>query len=67
MPNLFVATLGQRLEIITIVYNRLCEHYRFERSIILTTVRSTSGIVCAAALDRICRRDYPDVPLCCIS
>ncbi|MBN8638409.1 MAG: hypothetical protein J0M07_24060 [Anaerolineae bacterium] len=64
MPNLFFATLGQRPEAITIAYDRLCERYTFEQMIILATDRRESGIAdAAAALERVCRRDYPDLPL----
>ncbi len=64
MPNLFLATLGQRPEAITTAYDRLCERYRFDKIIVLTTDRKASGIAdAAAALDQVCRRDYPDVPL----
>lgn len=64
MPNLFFATLGQRPEAITIAYDRLCERYIYDRIIILTTDRRESGIADAATtLERICRRDYPNVSL----
>ncbi len=55
----YLATLGQRPEAITIAFDKLSEKYTYERMVILHTDAQQSGIVEALqALDTVLQRDY---------
>lgn len=60
MPNLYIATLGQRPEAITVAFDRLNEQYRYEGIAVLHTEPNVSGIAQAYSdLRAVCDRDYP--------
>lgn len=62
MSTLYVATLGQRPEAITVAFDRLNERYRYGQLAVLHTESRTSGIAQALAdLKRVCKRDYPAI------
>lgn len=59
MPTLYIATLGQRPEAITVAFDRLHEQYRYEGLAVLHTEPNMSGIAQACAdLRTVCERDY---------
>ena len=61
MPHLFLATLGQRPEAVTVGLDALRERYTFEEIVILHTHAHDSGIAEAwSTLRDVLRRDYPD-------
>lgn len=60
MGYLFLATLGQRPEAITVAFDRLNEQYRYGGIAVLHTEPNVSGIAQAYAdLRAVCERDYP--------
>jgi len=60
MPTLYVATLGQRPEAITVAFDRLTEQYRYEGLAVLHTEPNKSGIAQTLTdLRAVCKRDYP--------
>jgi DNA-binding CsgD family transcriptional regulator len=64
MPNVFLATLGQRPEAITIAYDVLAERIPFDHLGILHTDPHHSGIAPAfRALKQVLERDYPHTPV----
>jgi len=66
MPTVYVATLGQRPEAITVAFDLLSERFRYDALAVLHTEPTTSGIADAyAALRSVCARDYPGLPLRC--
>ncbi len=59
MPALYVATLGQRPEAITVAFDRLNEQYRYEGLAVLHTEPNVSGIAQAYSdLRAVCASDY---------
>lgn len=59
MPTLYIATLGQRPEAITVAFDRLHEQYRYEGLAVLHTEPTVSGIAQAFGdLRAVCERDY---------
>jgi CRISPR-associated protein (TIGR02584 family) len=64
MPFVYIATLGQRPEAITVAFDRLHEQYHYEAMGILHTEPSISGVAQAFAdLRAVCKRDYPNIPV----
>lgn len=62
MPAVYVATLGQRPEAITVAFDRLRERFHYDALAVLHTEPTISGIADAfAAIRDVCARDYPDV------
>lgn len=60
MPTLYIATLGQRPEAITVAFDRLDEQYRYGCLAVLHTEPNRSGIAEALVqLRAVLRRDYP--------
>lgn len=60
MPYVFLATLGQRPEAITVAYDRLSERYSYDMLALLHTDSQASDIATAhAALSIVLQRDYP--------
>jgi CRISPR-associated protein (TIGR02584 family) len=63
MSTLFIATLGQRPEAITVAFDRLNEQYRYDLLAVLHTEPNSSGIAQAyTELRAVCARDYPSLP-----
>jgi CRISPR-associated protein (TIGR02584 family) len=63
MPTLYLATLGQRPEAITVAFDRLNEQYRYAGLGVLHTEPNVSGIARALTdLRAVCERDYPALP-----
>lgn len=63
MGGVFIATLGQRPEAITVAFDRLNEQHRYERLAVLHTEPTLSGIAQAYAdLRAVLKRDYPTMP-----
>jgi CRISPR-associated protein (TIGR02584 family) len=61
MPAVYLATLGQRPEAVTIAFDLLHAHYHYEALAVLHTDPVHSGIADALAdLRRVCAHDYPD-------
>ncbi|MBE2183847.1 MAG: hypothetical protein IAE89_10515 [Anaerolineae bacterium] len=59
MPTLYVATLGQRPEAITVAFDRLNEQYRYDGMAVLHTEPTISGIAQSFNdLHAVCDRDY---------
>lgn len=64
MPAIYIATLGQRPEAITVAFDRLHEQYHYQAMGILHTEPNISGIAQAFAdLRTVCRHDYPTIPV----
>jgi hypothetical protein len=62
MSTVYVATLGQRPEAITVAFDRLNERFHYDALAVLHTESTASGIADAyAALRDVCARDYPDL------
>jgi hypothetical protein len=62
MPTIYIATLGQRPEAITVAFDLLRETYRYEALAILHTEPEHSGIAEAyGELSAVCDRDYSDL------
>jgi CRISPR-associated protein (TIGR02584 family) len=60
MPIIYVATLGQRPEAITVAFDRLSEQYTYAGLAVLHTDPDRSGIATAyESLLEVCKRDYP--------
>lgn len=65
MPTLYIATLGQRPEAITVAFDRLNEQYRYEGIAVLHTEPNVSGIAQAYTdLRAVCASDYPKLRRC---
>lgn len=63
MPTVYVATLGQRPEAITVAFDRLHEQYRYEALAVLHTEPHVSGIAQAYSdLRAVWAGDYPGIP-----
>ncbi|MCI0708625.1 MAG: hypothetical protein L0154_00535, partial [Chloroflexi bacterium] len=64
MSVIYIATLGQRPEAITVAFDRLHKQYHYEAMGILHTEPNVSGIAQAYTdLRAVCRRDYPNIPV----
>src|SRR5690606_31341402 len=64
MPAIYIATLGQRPEAITVAFDRLHEQYHYQAMGILHTEPNISGIAQAFAdLRTVYRHDYPTIPV----
>lgn len=64
MSAVYIATLGQRPEAITVAFDRLHEQYHYKAMGILHTEPNVSGIAQAYTdLRAVCRRDYPTIPV----
>ncbi|MHB8625296.1 MAG: CRISPR-associated ring nuclease [Aggregatilineales bacterium] len=62
MPIIYVATLGQRPEAITVAFDRLNDQYHYEAIAVLHTEPHISGIAQAFAdLQAVCAHDYPNI------
>lgn len=60
MPRIYVATLGQRPEAITVAFDLLNEKYHYEAVAVLHTEPNISGIARAySQLNTVFERDYP--------
>ena len=63
MTNVYLATLGQRPEAITVALDLLSERYNFAEAVILHTEPQVSGIADAYRnLQAVFTQDYPDLP-----
>ncbi len=64
MPHVFLATLGQRPEAITVALDLLRDRYDLDSAVILHTEPNVSGITKALNdLRRVLKRDYPALPV----
>lgn len=64
MSVVYIATLGQRPEAITVAFDRLREQYHYEAMGILHTEPNISGVAQAFAdLRAVCKHDYPNIPV----
>lgn len=60
MPTLYIATLGQRPEALTVAFDRLCEQHHYDALAVLHTDAKRSGIAQAYTdLRRVLEADYP--------
>src|SRR3972149_1229457 len=64
MSVVYIATLGQRPEAITVAFDRLHEQYHYEALGILHTEPNISGVAQAFTdLRAVCKRNYPNIPV----